>query len=132
MIALMRRADIGAVYSEAENQPLVIFEAWKTRNPANHKQHRHDPECLQRILGRHDSGFGSRAKDFHNEWRDKYMSGNKEHYIYTKNKKKYIEELNGLINNPERRKQLAENGRSWIDKFWEPKDRGEAIGEVIS
>ena len=132
MIALMRRADIGAVYSEAENQPLVIFEAWKTETPLITNNISMVQSVSKEYLEDMIPDFGSRAKGFHNEWRDKYMSGNKEHYIYTKNKKKYIEELNGLINNPERRNELAENGRSWIDKFWEPKDRGEAIGEVIS
>lgn len=132
MLKQYAKADIVIPFSAAEILPWTVFESFLAGKPTivdviGKVQSVHREHVKEMV-----SWFGTPSRLFHERWKDKYLSGEGDHYLHADSAEGLAKHILELYKNGKRRLELGLNAQKWIDAYgnWKHKDKGEKILEL--
>jgi len=130
MVQLYAEADIVCPWSAAEILPWTVFESFIAAKPTI-------VDCLgktqsvnRKYVEEMCKDFGMSSKEFHEKWKDMYMTGNGDHFLHVGTPEELAQIILDLYKDEEGRAELSVNARRWIDQYWTCKDKGKKVLEI--
>jgi len=131
MIQLYSEADIVCPWSAAEILPWTVFESFVAGKPTivdviGKTQSVHRDHVKEMC-----SDFGMPSKEFQEKWKDRYMSGESNHFLYAGTPEELAQIILELYKDEERRAELSSNASGWIEQYWTCKDKGKKVLDIM-
>jgi glycosyltransferase involved in cell wall biosynthesis len=132
MLEQYAKANIVIPFSAAEIQPWTVFESFIAGKPtivdvigmvqSVYRQH------VEEMI----SWFGVPSRIFDEKWRDKYSSGEGDHYLHADSAEGLAKLILELYRDQRKRYELGSNALEWVSNYaWTPKDKGEKILQLM-
>lgn len=126
------KADVVIPFSAAEILPWTVYESFLAGKPTI-------VDVIGKVQSVHRkyaeeivSWFGTPSRIFHEKWKDKYLSGEGDHYLHAGSAEELAQLILELYRDEKRRRELGLNAQKWVDAFkWKPIDKGKKILEIM-
>lgn len=135
MLEEYAKADIIAPFSAAEILPFTVFEGFISGKPVIVDAIGKIQSVNRKYVGDMVSWFGTSSRIFDEKWRDKYGSGEGDHYLHADSAEKLAKLVLLLYDDEKKRLALGNHALEWVNSYsqdWKPKDRGEKILELVN
>ena len=133
MLEEYAKASIIASFSAVEVLPWTIFEGLISGKPVIADALGKVQSVHRKYVEEMISWFGTPSHIFHEKWKDKYGSGEGDHYLHASSAEELAELILGLYQDGKRRLELGLNAQKWIDAYdWKPKDKGKEILDLVN
>jgi len=131
MKRLYGRTDVILPYSSAEILPTTVFEGFISGKPVIVNEIGKVQSVAKEHLEDMCNDFGMKAEEFHDKWKDKYMSG--DHFFHCETPEEVADTVMDLYRSDILRRKVGLRGQEWVSEYkkhWTLEDRGKKLLEV--
>jgi len=127
MLEWYGKSDVIAPFSSCEIHPQTFYEGCLAGKPIIMDSMGLIQSVHRDFLEEMEEDYGTESEEFHERWKNRYHSGEGDHYLHAGSAEELAELVLELYTDEKRGAELGNNALKWILKFWELRDRGERI-----
>jgi len=127
MLEWYGKSDVVAPFSACEIHPQTFFEGCLAGKALIMDEMGLIQSVHRDFLKEMEKDYGISSPDFYQRWKNKFGSGEGDHYLKAESPEELAELVLELYTDEKRRIDLGNSALDWVSNFWEPKDRGKRI-----